>query len=349
MPSSGKGTRFAVIGLSHPHGEDMVEALVGAGAELAAYFEKDDDLAAEFGGDSSRVRRARSMDEILLDETLALVVSAAVPRDRPGIAVAAMDHGKDVLLDKPACTSQSQLDELRRAHDRTGRHLAVWFDERLGNPASLKAAELIGEGAIGEIVHVIGTGPHDVDTFTRPDWFYEPDDAGGILVDLGCQQIDIFIALTGARAVAVEAARVGNVAHPEKARFQDIGDVLLRDPSGAMGYLRVDWLTPAGLGAYGDGRTLIVGTEGTLELRRDIDPAGRGEGHHIFLTDREGTRYVPADDVELPFALMMLEDLDRLTEAAMTTEHALRVTELSLDAQALAYEQGEARSAQVTR
>lgn len=326
----------------------MAEALVDAGGKLVAYFEEDDGLAAAFGEDNPGARRARSMDEILLDDTSSLVVSAAVPRDRPAIAVAAMDHGKDVLLDKPACTGMSQLDELRRVQARTGRHLVVWFDERLGDPTTLRAVELIGKGAVGEVVHVIGTGPHDIDLFPRPEWFFNPDDAGGILVDLGCQQIDIFMALTGSHAATVDAARSANVAHPERPGFRDIGDVLLRGSSGAMGYLRVDWLTPAGLGVYGDGRTLVVGTEGTLELRRVIDPGGRGEGYHLFLTDREGTRYIAADDdMELPFARMLLEDIDERTETAMTTDHAFRVTELSLEAQALALEQGEARATRV--
>src|SRR5437899_8124457 len=127
VASTPSGARFAVVGLAHPHGEDMEEALVGAGGTLVAFFEEEDGLAAAFGRQNPDARRARSMDEILLDETLSLVVSAAVPRDRPGIAVAAMDHGKDVLLDKPACTSMRRLDELRAAHVRSGRHLWVWF------------------------------------------------------------------------------------------------------------------------------------------------------------------------------------------------------------------------------
>ena len=326
----------------------MAEALVDAGGKLVAYFEEDDGLAAAFAEDNPGARRARSMDEILLDDALSLVVSAAVPRDRPDIATAAMEHGKDVLVDKPACTSRRQLDELRRVQARTGRHFAVWFDERICDPTTLEALELIEKGAVGEVVHVIGSGPHDIDLFPRPEWFFDPDQAGGILVDLGCQQIDIFMALTGSHSATVEAARIANAAHPERPGLQDVGDVLLRGSSGVMGYLRVDWLTPAGLGSYGDGRTLVVGTEGTLELRRVIDAGGRGEGCHLFLTDREGTRYIAADeDMELPFARMLLTDIDEGTETAMTTEHALLVTEVSLEAQALALAEGEARAARV--
>jgi predicted dehydrogenase len=329
-------TRFAVVGLRHPHGESMAEALVEAGGELVSYAEDDGELASGFEETFPGARRARSPDQILVDGTVDLVVSAAVPRERSGIAVAAMEHGKDVLLDKPACTTADQVGALREVSVATGRHLAVWFDERIDNPAALAAVELIERGAVGEVLHVIGTGPHDVDLFPRPEWFYAPELAGGILVDLGCQQIELFLALSGSLDATVEFARVGNVAHPERPEFQDVGDVMLRGSAGVMGYLRVDWFTPSGLGVFGDGRTLVVGTEGTLELRRDIDPCGRGEGHHLFLADRKGSRYIAAEEGPPPFARMLLSDVATRTERAMTTEHALRVTELSLEAQALA-------------
>ncbi|MDP9296105.1 MAG: Gfo/Idh/MocA family oxidoreductase [Actinomycetota bacterium] len=331
-----RATRFAAVGLRHPHGESMTEALLDAGGELVAYVEDDDELASEFEDGFSGLRRARSIDEILQDGTVDLVVSAAVPRDRSGIAVAAMEHGKDVLLDKPACTNAGQVDALREAAVATGRHLAVWFDERIDNPAALAAVELIERGAVGEVLHVIGTGPHELDLFPRPEWFYSPELAGGILVDLGCQQIELFLTLSDSSDATVEFARVGNVAHRERPEFQDVGDAVLRGSAGAMGYLRVDWFTPSGLGAFGDGRTLVVGTEGTLELRRDIDPCGRGEGHHLFLADGKDSRYIAVEEGPSPFARMLISDVAMRTETTMTTEHALRVTELSLEAQALA-------------
>jgi predicted dehydrogenase len=314
----------------------MTDALLDAGGTLASFFEDDEEIASGFAEDHPDVRRARHAEEILDDDTVELVVSASVPRERTGVAIAALERGKDVLLDKPAATSDEQVAALRDVCERSGRHLAVWFDERIDSPAVLKAIELVGRGAIGDVAHVIGTGPHELELFPRPEWFFDPEQAGGILADLGCQQIDIFLALTGALDAVVEAARATNVANPERPGFRDVGDVLLRGSTGAMGYLRVDWLTPSGLGAFGDGRTFVVGTSGTLELRRDIDPAGRGEGHHLFLSDANDTRYVSAENVELPFARSLLEDVADRTETAMTTEHALRVTELSLKAQALA-------------
>ena len=42
-----------------------------------------------------------------------------------------------------------------------------------------------------------------------------------------------------------------------------------------MGTMRLDWFTPDGLPDWGDGRLFLVGTEGTLELRKNLDLEGR--------------------------------------------------------------------------
>ena len=63
-----------------------------------------------------------------------------------------------------------------------------------------------------------------------------------------------------------------------------------------MGYIRVDWFTPDGLKSWGDGRLTILGTDGFIEIRKNIDPAGRSGGNHLFLTDNKETRYFDCKD-----------------------------------------------------
>jgi hypothetical protein len=57
---------------------------------------------------------------------------------------------------------------------------------------------------------------------------------------------------------------------------------------GGSGYIRVDWFTPAGLETWGDGRLTILGTDGFIEIRKNIDLAGREGGNHLFLVRPEG-------------------------------------------------------------
>ena len=100
----------------------------------------------------------------------------------------------------------------------------------------------------------------------------------------------------------------------------------------------LDWHTPEGLGLWGDGRTFLVGSEGTLELRRTIDASGRGVGGHVFVVDSAGPRYIDVPVAEPPFATQLLADVRDRTETAMSTEHALVVTDLALRGQELALE-----------
>ena len=72
--------------------------------------------------------------------------------------------------------------------------------------------------------------------------------------------------------------------------------MLLRG-DGGTGYIRVDWFTPDGLPTWGDGRLTILGTDGYIELRKYVDIGGRPGGDHLFLVDRQQTRYIDCRDV----------------------------------------------------
>ena len=113
--------RFAAIGLNHGHIYMQVDRMVSSGGELVAYYAKEDDLAAEFGKRYPDARRVSDKAAILEDESIALIVTAAIPGDRTEVAIEAMRHGKDVMTDKPGMTSLEQLDALRRVQAETGR------------------------------------------------------------------------------------------------------------------------------------------------------------------------------------------------------------------------------------
>ena len=98
----------------------------------------------------------------------------------------------------------------------------------------------------------------------------------------------------------------------------------------------MDWLSPAGLATWGDGRRIIIGTDGYMEIREYIDLAGRDGGSHLFLVDKKGTRHLDCRTVELPFARQFIADVLDRTETAMTQSHSLGAMELALRAQALA-------------
>jgi predicted dehydrogenase len=182
------------------------------------------------------------------------------------------------------------------------------------------------------VVQTIGLGPHRMNANTRPAWFFDPKRFGGILCDIGSHQFDQFLFFTGSTRADVVASQVGNVHHPQYPGFQDFGDVMLRGDGGA-GYIRVDWFTPDGLNTWGDGRLTILGTDGYIELRKNVDIAGREGGNHLFLVDKKETRYIDCSNEPLPYGTQLVDDVLNRTETAMPQAHCFLATELALKAQ----------------
>ena len=244
-----------------------------------------------------------------------------------------------MLSDKPGVTTRPQLDALTAAVDgRPGRPWTVLFTERFENRAVARAVEMARSGAVGEVVHVIGSGPHSLYATRRPEWFWDPEATGGILVDIGSHQVDQFLSVAGsvaARTARVAAASVGNAACPDHPGMQDVGAMTLT-ASGIMGDLRVDYLTPAGLGSWGDVRLTIVGTNGTLEARANIDVTGIDGDEHLIHVDADGARRIPVTDTPVDWATRLLADLADGGERLMTQAHVLQVSDLALRAQELA-------------
>ena len=245
--------RFSVIGLNHGHIYAQVDALLAGGGELVSSFAPEPDLSSGFARAYPQARQARATEEVLEDPTIQLIASAAVNADRAPLGIAAMRHGKDFMVDKPGFTSLEQLDEARRVQAETGRIYSVDYCERFHHPATVHAAELASQGAIGRVVQTIGLGPHRSNPPSRPAWFFERARYGGILADIASHQVDQFLFFTGSTAAEVAAAQVANYRHPQYPELEDFGEVLLRG-NGGTGYIRVDWLTPDGLDTWGDGR-----------------------------------------------------------------------------------------------
>lgn len=327
--------RFAFIGLDHRHAYEMTRYLIEAGMECAGYWPETSDprVLAGFRKRFPHVAAIAERDRLLDDPTIDVIASAAIPRDRAPLAIAAMRRGKDVMVDKPGITTLAQLAEVERAVAETGRIFSVCFSERFQSPSTAMALQLVRDGAIGRVVQTLGLGPHRLNRALRPSWFWQREAYGGILIDIGCHQIDQFIALTGAREPRIASAAVGNFA--TGGDFDDFGEVVLRSER-ATGYFRVDWFTPDGLPNWGDGRLVVLGTEGTIELRKHLDIEGRPGDEHLFLADQRGTRYIPCAGQNLTYFRAFADDVANRTETAMTQAHCFTVCRLALEAQALA-------------
>ncbi len=333
-------TGFAVVGADHPHLFSLVSGLLEAGARAVAHLRSGGLIEGYETWQPTSA--ARELEEILADPDIDLVVTVGVPGDRADAAVAALEAGKAVLSAKPGVTSRDALTRIRDlVADRPGRPWTVLFSERYENRAISRAVTMARAGTVGHVVHVSGVGPHALAGDLRPEWFWDPARSGGILVDLASHQIDQFLVICGnpsagdRAGVSLASSRVGNVNCPDHPRMQDVGSLTLVAGT-SVGEHRVDLLSPPGLPTWGDVRLTIVGTEGSLEVRANIDAAGEPGGEHLIVVDGDGVRRVDVSADPLSWAHDLLADLADDGERVCTQAHVLAVCDLALEAQARA-------------
>ena len=327
--------RFSVIGINHGHIYSMVDALVQAGAEFVSFYAKEPELVADFQAMHPAVPLAASPEVILEDDSIHVIASSIIPSERAPLGIRAMQQGKDYFVDKAGFTSLAQLAEARQVQAETGRIYSVFYGERFENAATVRAGELVTAGAIGRVLQTVGLGPHRMRPDGRPDWFFNKAQYGGILTDIAAHQMDQFLYFTGSTEAEIVASQVGNFNHPQYPEIEDFGDVMLRG-NGGLGYVRVDWFTPEGLAVWGDTRLTIIGTDGYIEVRKNVDIGGQPGPNHVFLVDQNGTQRIPCDDVALPFGERFLADVVNRTETTMSQTHCFLASELALTAQAQA-------------
>ncbi|MEZ5106650.1 MAG: Gfo/Idh/MocA family oxidoreductase [Draconibacterium sp.] len=327
--------RFAVIGINHGHIYGMIDALVGGGGKMVSVYVKEPDLLKQFTHRFPDVKVAKSEEEILEDQSIQLVASSGIPVERAPLGIRVMKAGKDYMSDKPGIVTFEQFEEVKKVQKETGRIYSIMYSERLGNPASVKAGDLVQAGAIGKVVQTVGLGPHRMRPESRPDWFFYPEKAGGILTDIGSHQCDQFLFYTGSKEAEVNFSQIGNFNTKDYPNYQDFGDMSVRSPH-ATGYIRIDWFTPDGLPTWGDGRTFILGTEGYIEMRKYVDIAGREGGNHLFLVNQKEVKYYNCNEVYMPYGEQLVNDVVNRTETAMTQAHCFLATELALTSQKMA-------------
>jgi predicted dehydrogenase len=227
------------------------------------------------------------------------------------------------------------LEAIKAVPGRTGRIWSVDFSERFEVPSVTKADRTGAGGAIGKVVQTLGQGPHRLNRATRPDWFFEREAYGGILVDIASHQIDQFL-FSPARPMPRSHWRRSAISPiPTIKGLQDFGEIALKSDQG-HGYIRVDWYTPDALPNWGDGRLTILGTEGYIELRKYVDVGGPEGTDFLVLVNGDRCEKIQCADAGLPYFQNLANDIADRTETAMPQAHAFKVMELGIKAQMIA-------------
>jgi predicted dehydrogenase len=325
--------KFAVIGINHGHIYGQVEGLLSLpGSACAGVATDQPQLLEEFSRRFPEIP-IRTRESILNDASVDLIASAAINSDRGPLAVEALSHGKHFFVDKPPLTDLAQLEPLRRAIATSGKLFFVYYSERLSNPFDQQAKAIYQQGGIGELVHLMGLGPHQLNRDIRPDWIWNPRQYGGVINDLLSHQVDWFCWFTGQK-IKQFSSRVGQFGAAPERDFDDFGDVTVTSENGITGYFRADWFTPGNSPVWGDVRGLIVGTRGTIEIRRIINlgavDATDSGPCMIFTNDQRGPMRIIADKQPLSWPQQIASSLRIGKNELNDPEMLLHVMETTL-------------------
>lgn len=342
---------FAAAFLDHGHIYGQVNGLLGAGATLTKVYDPDPTRVAAFCKAFPQVSAVESFDELLTDQEVQLIAAAAIPDQRAGIGARVLDADKHYFTDKSPFTTLTQLAAIKEKVAETGKRYLVYYSERVHNEAAWHAGEMVAQGAVGDVIQVLNIAPHRLSADTRPDWFFQKQRYGGIITDIGSHQVEQFLTYAGAVDAQINFAAVRNHANPDTPELEDFGEFSLAGVRADSGpgadavtetqrpsfYSRIDWYTPTGSPVWGDGRTFILGTQGSIEVRKYMDVAHSAPASKVYYTGTEGVEEIDClNKVGFPFFGQMILDVLNTTEQAMSQAHIFKAAEISLRAQALA-------------
>jgi len=184
--------------------------------------------------------------------------------------VAAMAAGKHIYCDKPITVTVEEADRVQRAMKGWTGIGQMTFQNRFFS-ATLRAKQLISEGAIGEIIGLRGVYMHSgsVDPAAPLKWKLRKADGGGVLRDLGSHLLDLAAWLVGPFTEIQASSRILYPTRPdgrggrEKVEAEDQIVMTVRLATGTLGTLEASKIAT---GAEDDLRLEIHGSRGALRF-----------------------------------------------------------------------------------
>lgn len=202
------------------------------------------------------------------------VVAIMTPNDSHfEYAMAALEHGLDVICDKPMTNTVAEAEQLHQKVLETGLIFCLTHNYT-GYPMVRQAKAMVAAGDLGTIrlVQVEYVQGGKADEAKNPDptkplpWRYDPVKGGPSLVmgDIGTHAHNLVRFITGLEVTEV-AAEIGTIV-PNRL-IHDYGGALLHFDSGARGNF---WVTQAAAGVENCLRIRVSGNEGTLEWMQEV-------------------------------------------------------------------------------
>lgn len=247
--------RWGIIGLGW-FGEIHADTLAQMPEiELAGLCTRRPQRLAEIADRHHVSRRYTDYRQLLEDPHVDVVTITTHVDDHRDIAVAALQAGKHVFLEKPMAPTAADCDNiLDAARDADGWFMVghiCRFDPRVA-----LARQAIVEGRIGKIISM-----HARRNLSKEIGRAVLDKISALMGD-GIHDADLMLWFSGAKPVSVYAQEV----HPGECKYADGGWAMIRLDDGAVGVVESVWHLPESTPYAIDARMEVIGTEGALYI-----------------------------------------------------------------------------------
>ena len=238
--------KIAFAGLRHGHIFALYEMAKNHSLyEIVGSFEDHPDYIASAEKQGVTVNY-KTLDELVNDPSVEAVAIGSCFGDRGSVAIEALKHGKNVICDKPLCTSLEDLYEIERLAKERGLFVSCMYTMRF-EKNMVAVRELIRSGALGEIVNVYFGGQHPLQYGRRPAWYYEDGKHGGVFNDIAIHGIDLLSFWFDGDIDSIQAARSWNKYADCESGFHDCGQFMLTLKNGAGVISDVSYAIPDGV------------------------------------------------------------------------------------------------------
>ncbi len=206
------------------------------GHEIVAVGSRDPRRAANFNAERGyEAAEAGTYRDLVRNESVDAVYVASPHSGHLEHAALALRHGKAVLCEKPLCVNASEARRLCAIARERGRPLleAMWTRFL---PATQRAADWVANGTIGEPSRVVcGFGFHA--RFDPEGRLYDPELAGGSLLDIGCYTLSLASLVFGERVTGGNIPQIEVRADLAPSGVDEYCKIVLRFGDGAEAYL----------------------------------------------------------------------------------------------------------------
>ena len=212
-------------------------------------------------------------DALLARPDVEVVVITTPHSTHEALAIATARAGKHVYLEKPMARTVAECDAVIAACDEAGVLLTVAKQTRHFQ-MSMRAHELLREGAIGELRIVRAMSPVVGWGLPPGHWIADPEE-GDCFLDWGAHCCDAFRWLTGSEPVRVYAD-YANFGHIDARWPTAMAQYRMADGSICQAFLSYEIASP-GLGTGSNNQYQLIGSEGSIEFDLDRVRLGRGD------------------------------------------------------------------------